>query len=57
MEKKKTVYLELIHPSGKKTVKKWNTQHTSKRKIKNEFYASTYHFNTEAGLHKIKKKK
>jgi len=52
-----TWYLKLKHYSGKVTVKKIKTKAKTPKAVRRAYYHSAHHFNTEATVLKISKKK
>jgi len=50
-------YLKLLHPSGKKTIKKWYSNYKSPQGMEREFYGSAFHFNSEASIIRKSKKR
>lgn len=57
MARKRTVWLELKHPSKRTTLKKFRTSKKGTLAIKYDYYNSSHHFRTEALIKKIHRKK
>lgn len=51
------VWLKLRHPSGKITLKKFKTKAKGPEHIKLDYYGTAHHFNTEASVRQVYKKK
>ena len=51
-------YLKLKHPmSGRTSVKKFSTRENAPRKVKEAYYGSSHHFNTEAEVMQVSRRR